>query len=62
MSSAHLTTKSPMSPSPLVQLRIARCRLVMAWRESDHLLALTVLGAFAILLLAPIVYVLVMVW
>jgi hypothetical protein len=51
-----------MSPSPLVQLRIARRRLVLAWKESDYLLALTVLGAFAILLIAPIVYVLVMVW
>jgi hypothetical protein len=57
-----LTTKSPMSPSPLVQLRIARRRLVLAWKESDYLLAITVLGAFVIVLIVPIVYVLVMVW
>jgi hypothetical protein len=61
MSSTHLTTNPLMLLLPF-HLRIACRRVANAWRESDHLLALTVLGAFAILLIAPIVYVLVMVW
>lgn len=45
--------------SPLVRLRIARRRLVLEWRESEHLLALTVLGAIVLVLIVPMV---VIVW
>jgi hypothetical protein len=51
-----------MSPSPLVQLRIARRRLVLAWKESDYLLALTVLGAFVIVLIVPMAVIVWHVW
>jgi hypothetical protein len=47
-----LTTKSPMSPSPLVQLRIARRRLVLSWAESEHLQPLTVAAAIIVVLVA----------
>jgi Zn-dependent protease len=57
MNSVESITESPMSPSPLVQLRIARRRLVLAWKESDYLLALTVLGAILLVLVVPMVVV-----
>jgi hypothetical protein len=40
--------------SPLVHLRIARRRVANTWRESEHLLALTVLGAIFLMLIVPI--------
>jgi hypothetical protein len=62
MSSAHLTTKSPMSPSPLVHLRIAYRRLVLCWLESEWLQPLVIGLLIWAVVLAPIVYVLVEVW
>jgi hypothetical protein len=54
MSATDSTRTLMFSPPPLVRLRIARRRLVMAWRESDYLLALTVLGAILLVLIVPI--------
>lgn len=45
--------------SPLLRARILRRCLVMAWRESDYFLAITVLGAIFLVLLVPMV---VLVW
>jgi hypothetical protein len=57
-----LTTKSPMSPSPLVQLRIARRRLVLCWRESEWLQPFTVAAAILIVLFAPMAVIVWHVW
>jgi hypothetical protein len=43
----------------LLRARIARRCLLMAWRESDYFLALTVLGAIMLVLVVPMV---VLVW
>ena len=48
-----LTTKSPMSPSPLVQLRITCRRVVLCWHESEHFQPLCVAAAILIVLFAP---------
>jgi hypothetical protein len=62
MSSAHLTTKSPMSPSPLVQLRIAYRRVVLCWNESEHFQPLTVAAVILIVLFAPMAVIVWEVW
>jgi hypothetical protein len=54
----QLTPTLMVSPSPLVRLRIARRRLAMRWKESDYLLALTVLGAIMLVLIVPIAVIL----
>jgi hypothetical protein len=57
-----LTTKSPMSLSPLVQLRIARRRLVLEWQTSEYLQPFTVAAAILIVLFAPMAVIVWNVW
>jgi hypothetical protein len=57
-----LTTKSPMSPSPLVQLRIARRRLVLEWQTSEYLQPFTVAAVILIVLFAPMAVIVWNVW
>jgi hypothetical protein len=62
MNSVESITESRMSPSPLVRLRIAYRRLVLCWLESEWLQPLVIGLLIWAVMLAPIVYVLVMVW
>jgi hypothetical protein len=48
----HPTPTLMVSPSPLVRLRIARRRLVLAWAESEHVQPLTVAAAIIVVLVA----------
>jgi hypothetical protein len=57
-----LTTKSPMSLSPLVRLRIARRRLVLEWQTSEYLQPFTVAAAILIVLFAPMAVIVWNVW
>jgi hypothetical protein len=57
-----LTTKSPMSPSPLVQLRIAYRRVVLCWHESEWLQPACVAAVILIVLFAPMAVIVWRLW